>query len=498
MLRVSAILVLATALSCTATPPSGVFICIVDPDCPDKQLCVDGLCRRGNPGNDAGRGGDRPQSPTSGEGASGVAGPTESAAAPASGGNNAGSSDIRLPAAGLSGGGGSGAGAVSVDACAASMPSKASDGCCPPGANATNDADCRPKCGNGTVEMGERCDPKETCPTVATCTSTNPCLEPKVSGDPKACTSECDLVPITSCKSGDRCCPMGCNYGSDMDCSQTCRDGVISGDETCEPTSTTKPCPTLADCDNGNACTSDSVTGSIDQCSAECAHKPITNAIDGDSCCPDGATIALDADCSAKCGDGVVTLGTETCDPKSNTPCPTPASCQSSGCMGATFSGDPTKCTSKCDRQQITALKSGDTCCPDGATNATDSDCPTVCGNGLKEGSEACDPKATGEIVGYTCDTSCKRLNRLTACTDGASGQCLGSPPSTCDSGFCRPLCPNLTAGSLCDAIPGATKNESTCNGEPKACAWLCTTDEEDAYCGPSLWCDGTFCRVKP
>jgi cysteine-rich repeat protein len=32
------------------------------------------------------------------------------------------------------------------------------DGCCPPGANANNDDDCMPVCGNGVVEPGEPCD----------------------------------------------------------------------------------------------------------------------------------------------------------------------------------------------------------------------------------------------------------------------------------------------------------------------------------------------------
>jgi len=39
------------------------------------------------------------------------------------------------------------------------------DGCCPPGANANNDSDCKPMCGNGILEPGEQCDP----PNSATC-----------------------------------------------------------------------------------------------------------------------------------------------------------------------------------------------------------------------------------------------------------------------------------------------------------------------------------------
>lgn len=37
------------------------------------------------------------------------------------------------------------------------------DGCCPAGANANNDSDCAPVCGNGVVERGEACDGQAYC-----------------------------------------------------------------------------------------------------------------------------------------------------------------------------------------------------------------------------------------------------------------------------------------------------------------------------------------------
>lgn len=37
------------------------------------------------------------------------------------------------------------------------------DGCCPEGANATNDTDCKPRCGNGVTEAGEECDGQGRC-----------------------------------------------------------------------------------------------------------------------------------------------------------------------------------------------------------------------------------------------------------------------------------------------------------------------------------------------
>jgi cysteine-rich repeat protein len=50
------------------------------------------------------------------------------------------------------------------------------DGCCPPGANANNDDDCSPVCGNNAVETGEQCDDGNT-----------------MNGD--SCSSTCQLPP---------------------------------------------------------------------------------------------------------------------------------------------------------------------------------------------------------------------------------------------------------------------------------------------------------------
>jgi cysteine-rich repeat protein len=54
-------------------------------------------------------------------------------------------------------------------------------------------------------------------------------------------------------------------------------------------------CPSLADCDDKNKCTTDSVTGSAADCSAECSHAPIA------SCCGNGQVEA-----GEQCDDGNV------------------------------------------------------------------------------------------------------------------------------------------------------------------------------------------------
>lgn len=68
---------------------------------------------------------------------------------------------------------------------------------------------------------------------------------------------------------------------------------------------------TPASCDDGIACTDDSVDGT--GCAATCVHVPITAAADGDGCCPAGATSDVDNDCSVTCGNGTVESN-ETCD----------------------------------------------------------------------------------------------------------------------------------------------------------------------------------------
>lgn len=81
--------------------------------------------------------------------------------------------------------------------------------------------------------------------------------------------------------------------GNDPDCqSSTCGNGVVDQGETCDPPST---CP--ASCDDGNACTADTLTGSAQNCNAACASTPITACAGGDGCCPAGCLVDTDSDC---------------------------------------------------------------------------------------------------------------------------------------------------------------------------------------------------------
>lgn len=90
------------------------------------------------------------------------------------------------------------------------------DLCCPSGANATNDSDCSPVCGNGVVESGEGCD-GASCPT--TCASDGlACTNDAVTGSAASCDARCAYAAITACTNGDGCCASGCTAANDNDC----------------------------------------------------------------------------------------------------------------------------------------------------------------------------------------------------------------------------------------------------------------------------------------
>jgi hypothetical protein len=129
------------------------------------------------------------------------------------------------------------------------------------------------------------------------------------------CQAEC-LVLAETCTDGDGCCPETCSAADDDDCPDNCGDGIVQADEgeTCERgAGAGLSCPTLADCDDSDACTTDSLVGSAANCNSSCAHTAVTMIQAGDRCCPDGANANTDSDCSAECGNQIAEPG-EDCD----------------------------------------------------------------------------------------------------------------------------------------------------------------------------------------
>jgi hypothetical protein len=137
------------------------------------------------------------------------------------------------------------------------------DGCCPPGIGPGEDSDCG-GCGDGIIGPKETCDPPESCPVLADCPHGSSCFFKVFSGDPAACTSECQIALTSSCEDGNNCCPAGCTAENDNDCSASCGNQIVepAAGETCEVGDPDFPCKTS--CDDGIPCTQDLLAGSPD------------------------------------------------------------------------------------------------------------------------------------------------------------------------------------------------------------------------------------------
>ena len=155
------------------------------------------------------------------------------------------------------------------------------------------------ECGNGVVEPGERCD--GNCPSL--CNDGNSCTTDVRTGAEDTCSTYCQYSPIEGCSGDDGCCPAGCTWETDPDCSNSCGNGIVEDNETCDG----EDCPLT--CSDGNSCTDDLLTGSAETCSALCSFSPVIQCENEDGCCPAGCTTLNDADCSPLCGNGVVDEG---------------------------------------------------------------------------------------------------------------------------------------------------------------------------------------------
>ncbi|MBZ0121112.1 MAG: hypothetical protein K8H88_29220 [Sandaracinaceae bacterium] len=283
-------------------------------------------------------------------------------------------------------------------------------------------------CGNGTLEMGELCDPMiaagepGACPEA--CDDGLAATIDILTGTAESCTRVCAFVSIPSCGTADGFCPPCCDSIRDVDCSPTCGDGVVDTGEVCDGN-----CPTS--CDDEDACTADTLTGSAAMCSAQCHNDAITACTSGDGCCPSTCTPATDADCPSLCGNGVLDTG-ETCDGNC------PASCDDEdACTTDSMGGSASMCNVVCTNTAITTCASGDGCCPSGCDASTDGDC-------LSPNGAACG--APSQCTGGMCLTG----------SDWPGGYCTQpcGDPVACPAGG---HCVLLSIGPFClaDCEPG-------------------------------------------
>jgi len=173
-------------------------------------------------------------------------------------------------------------------------------------------------CGDGLVSGSELCDTgieagePGACPTE--CPPLTECVLRALNGS--GCRAEC-VVLQAQCEDDDGCCPGNCMPSNDDDCSASCGDGVVQGEnETCEPEPNVDAGEVMAcpeSCDDQDACTMDVMSGSAMNCNVACAYVEITALAAGDGCCPDGANTLTDPDCDPVCGNDVRERG-EDCD----------------------------------------------------------------------------------------------------------------------------------------------------------------------------------------
>ncbi|MCC6748335.1 MAG: hypothetical protein IT371_11795 [Deltaproteobacteria bacterium] len=374
---------------------------------------------------------------------------------------------------------------------------RSGDGCCPVGCNARSDSDCSPSCGNGVVEVPERCDTKipvgqvGACPT--SCNDQNACTQDTLLNG-GTCAATCNSVAITQCKAGDGCCPTGCNALSDADCSASCGNGVVEPPEKCDtkiPAGQSGACPTR--CDDGSACTQDALLNG-GTCAAQCSSTVINQCKAGDGCCPVGCNALSDTDCSPTCGNAVVEPP-EKCDTKIPVgqagACPVGCNDQNVCTQDTLLNGGT--CSATCNFSVITQCKGGDGCCPVGCNAVTDGDCSPTCGNGVVEPPEVCDIKIPIGQAG-ACPVGCNDQNVCTQDTLLNGGTCAATCSYTtitqCQAGDgCCPVGCNANTDSDCTSQCG--------NGvlEPKE---LCDTAIPPTMKGscPTACTDGNVCTT--
>jgi cysteine-rich repeat protein len=336
------------------------------------------------------------------------------------------------------------------------------DGCCPAGCTRADDNDCSATCGDGMIDTasGETCEAGSAMLCSVSCNDDDPCTTDMLTGSPENCNTSCTHTPIATPLAGDSCCPAGANSNTDADCAPICGNRVLEMGERCDG-----DCP--ESCDDSLVCTADALAGTA--CQRQCTHTQLLpNPTVSDRCCPSGATAAIDVDCMAVCGNGMVETG-ERCDGN----CPNAAACNDNdACTTDSVMG--MACARQCAHTPISmASMTADGCCPMGATSATDPDCPTSCGNMVVDANEACDDGNTMSSDG--CSAVCQLDDDARTPGDDRRGfvSCgagVGPRPACTPDQLCCLQTDSMTPSYACVAPGGTCESRFACDG-PEDCS---------------------------
>ncbi|HRE88610.1 MAG TPA: hypothetical protein PK095_05665 [Myxococcota bacterium] len=346
-----------------------------------------------------------------------------------------------------------------------------------PGYGDCGDGVCNPETGACDVVVDHaRCDDGIAC-TDDLCTSSGCTNVPK--HDRCDDTNLCDaLLPV--CDENQGCIQTTCRPRIHGDCSavepKNCDDGNACTTDSCDPVSGT--CANVAVvCNDGNACTTDSCDAATGQCRYDVRTCDDGNGCTIDSCdlatglckntpktCDDGISCTADS-CvngacvftprNTECSDGNACNGAEVCDPTRN------------GCVP----GTPVNCN---DNDACTT----DACNP---AMGTCTNTPITCNDNNGCTNDSCNPE-TG-----TCRFDPKSCDDGNACTvdscDATTGQCKHTPKS-CNDG-------NLCTTDSCDATTGQCRHDAVSCDDGNACNGIEACEPtKGCLLGPPVVCD--------
>ncbi len=210
----------------------------------------------------------------------------------------------------------------------------------------------------------------DECQTDNECNDFDACTNDVCSGSPKKCTHNV----ITSCISGDDCCPSNCSYVNDDDCSKPVPTCSAQGGEIC---SSGETCPnSFIQASDSSRC-----------CPSDCEEGPCKNVdCDPNKKCVDGRCLLKT--CSER--DGVICRGSKTCSRITVLAAGTSQCClgeciEPVECYRDSQCDDEDTCTADicsdtnntCIHTEITECNDDDGCCPADCNYFVDNDCIT-------------------------------------------------------------------------------------------------------------------------